>query len=421
MTPGPAIPIGSWLRPTARSKAAAAALGLTLLAGCAVAPPVAKPPAPPQLNLTPIAFTGLPGWQADRQDETLAAFRKSCTKLSGLAPERSLDNGGSLKAPVFGRAVDWQGPCAAAARVPARDPAAARAFFEAWFIPYLAADNDREVGLFTGYYEVALKASRKKHGPYRHPIHARPKDLVTADLGRFRSDWKGQELNGRLQGTSLVPYASRNEIVRGALDGKGLELFWAADPVDLFTMHVQGSGRLNLDDGGTVRVGFAGRNGHPYRSIGAELADRGVMPREEVTMPAIRAWLAAHPAEADGLLDSNPSYIFFRTVDGEGPLGAQGVALTPGRSLAVDRRFVSYGVPVWLDSTDPLDPAQPLRRLLIAQDTGGAITGPVRGDVFWGHGPEASQRAGLMKQKGRYFLLLPATARPDSQSGSATR
>jgi membrane-bound lytic murein transglycosylase A len=344
--------------------------------------------------------------------------------LAALPAGRPLDNGGSLKteaAPHPGTAGDWRGPCAAAARVPAGNPEAARQFLEAWFTPYLAADNDREEGLFTGYYEVELKASRKRHGPYRHPIHARPKDLVTADLGRFRADWKGQELNGRLQGNSLVPYASRGEIGRGALDGKGLELFWAADPIELFSMHVQGSGRLGLDDGKTVRVGYAGRNGHPYRSIGAELADRGAMAREDVTMPAIRAWIEAHPAEAAALLDSNPSYIFFRVLEGDGPLGAQGVALTPGRSLAVDRRFVPYGVPVWLDTSDPLDPSRPLRRLLVAQDTGGAITGPVRGDVFWGHGAEARDRAGLMKQKGRYYLLLPSTVRPDYQPGPARR
>ncbi|MEO5335443.1 MAG: murein transglycosylase A [Magnetospirillum sp. WYHS-4] len=363
----------------------------------------------PHLSLTPVSYSRLAGWETDRHGEALAAFRRSCPRLDALSSGRPLDNGGAVKdgGPDLGRADEWQAACKAAAGQPVNDDAGARRFFETWFSPFLVADNDREEGLFTGYYEAELKGSRKKHGPYRHPVHARPKDLVTADLGRFKSDWKGQELNGRLQGGHLVPYASRNEIVSGFLDGKAQELFWVDDPIELFFLHVQGSGRISLDDGRTVRVGYAGRNGHPYRAIGAELADRGVMRREDITMPAIRAWLAANPTQAAGLLNANPSYVFFRTVEGDGPIGAQGVVLTPGRSLAVDKRFLPYGAPLWLETSDPLDPSRPLRRLLVAQDTGGAITGPVRGDVFWGHGPEAMARAGHMKQKGRYFLLLP--------------
>lgn len=398
----------------------AAVFGLFVLAGCAVAPP--GPPAKPpeaRLDLVRVSFGDLPGWETDRQDEALAAFRLSCAKVAALPPDQALTNGGALKQnhSAFGRAGDWQAACRA---LPA-DPGQVRQYLETWFVPYLASDNGQTEGLFTGYYEAELKGSRKKHGPYRHPVHARPKDLVTADLGLFRPEWKGQELGGRLEGGRLVPYPDRNEIEAGALAGKGLEFLWVDDPVALFFMHIQGSGRVVLDDGGTMRIGYAARNGHPYRAIGAVLAERGAMPREAVTMPAIRAWIAAHPGEAAALMGTNPSYIFFRTVKGEGPVGAQGVALTPGRSLAVDRRFLPYGLPLWLDTTDPLAPERPLRRLMVAQDTGGAITGPVRGDIFWGHGREAEERAGTMRQKGRYFVLLPKSAAGQPEQGRAGR
>jgi membrane-bound lytic murein transglycosylase A len=210
----------------------------------------------------------------------------------------------------------------------------------------------------------------------------------------------------------LRPYENRAAIESGALRGRGLEMLWVDDPVDAFFLQIQGSGRVMLEDGTSLRIGYAGQNGHPYVAIGRELIARGALTREAVSMPAIRDWLRANPQEADAVMNRNPSFVFFRELDGDGPVGAQGVALTPGRSLAVDRSFVPYGVPVWLDAEDPVDGEVRVQRLLVAQDTGGAIRGPVRGDVFWGHGPEAEHRAGLMKSRGRYFLLLPKTVTP---------
>jgi membrane-bound lytic murein transglycosylase A len=213
-----------------------------------------------------------------------------------------------------------------------------------------------------------------------------------------------------------VPYWDRAAIGRGALDGQRLAILWTADPVDAFVLQIQGSGRVLLPDGQVVRVSYAGQNGRPYVPIGRVLADRGAIPLGEVTMPSIRAWLEAHPAEAAGVMDQNPSYVFFRELPGagpeDGPPGSLGAPLTPGRSIAVDRTFIPLGAPVWLDTTDPVTGA-PLRRLMLAQDTGGAIKGPVRADIFWGWGAAAEDRAGRMKQPGTATVLLPRALRSD--------
>ncbi len=232
------------------------------------------------------------------------------------------------------------------------------------------------------------------------------------DLGDFRENLRGERIAGRVVDGRLKPMEDRAAISSGALRGRNLELVWVDDPVDAFFLHIQGSGRVVMDDGSVKRVGFDGQNGHPYVAVGRELIARGAMAREQVSMQSIRAWLKANPGEAQALMNANPSYVFFRPLGGEGPEGAQGVVLTPGRSLAVDRNFVPYGVPVWLDAEDPLDPAARVSRLMVAQDTGGAIRGPVRGDVFWGHGADAEERAGRMRSRGTYWLLLPRTVAP---------
>jgi membrane-bound lytic murein transglycosylase A len=375
------------------------------LTACALPPaptPTAAPTTGPtpaaKLVLNPIPFDFLPGWQHDSHADALIALRRSCARR---AP------GG-----IAGGAAHWRPICAEAAGVGDNDHATARRFFEKWFIPYLATDNRNAQGLFTGYYEAELHGSRKRHGPFQVPLYLRPPDLVTVDLGKFRADWKGKRIAGRVRDGRLTPFESRTAIDKGALDGRGLELMWVDDPVDAFFLHIQGSGRVRMDDGGTIRVGYAGHNGHRYVAIGKELIARGQIARKAMSMQAIRAWLQGHPIEGAALMATNPAFIFFRKIDGAGPIGAQGVALTPGRSLAVDRRFVPLGLPLWLDTTDPLDPRQPLRRLVIAQDTGGAIKGPVRGDLFWGFGDAAAQRAGHMKQTGQYYLLLPRGVAP---------
>jgi|CXWL01.1.fsa_nt_gi membrane-bound lytic murein transglycosylase A len=381
-------------------------------------PPPALPPAPaepeppplPRLELGPATFEQLPGWSADAAADALRAFRLSCGAWSRLGADRPVAPLGERSAVPATRAEVWQGICRRSARV-GKGHAAARAFFESELTPFAARDGESSDAFFTGYYEASLRGSRRRGGVYQTPLLTRPADLVDVDLGAFRDEWKGKRIGGRLVGSRLEPYPDRAAIESGALAGKKLELLWVDNPVDAFFLHIQGSGRVTLADGSVVRVGYGGQNGRPYVAIGKELIERGELTKEAVSMQSIRQWLAEHPAEASALLDKNPSYVFFRRLDGPGPLGTQGVPLTPGRSLAVDRQFLPLGTPVYLDATAPGpkegDAERPLQRLVIAQDTGGAITGPLRGDVFWGAGDEAASVAGRMKHPGRMWLLLP--------------
>ncbi len=378
-----------------RRPAAAGLVLLSLLAACA------RPP--DRLTLAPASFDALPGWQQDDQGAALAALGRSCALilLAKRPSDASLGAGG-----VAGTVADWQSPCAAAAAVDRTDPAAPRQFFEAWFTPYKAANNGRSQGLFTGYYEPELRGARQPGGIYATPLLRRPPDLVMVELGQFRPVWRGERIAGRVIDGRLQPFESRAEIERGVLDRQHLAFLWVDDPVDAFFLQIQGSGRVRLPDGAMVRVGYDGQNGQPYVPIGRLLIERGALDRDAVSMQAIRAWIKANPEAGAALMAENPSYVFFRESVGDGPIGAQGVALTAERSLAVDRDFVPLGVPVWLDAGDG---AEKLQRLLVAQDTGGAIRGPVRGDVFWGFGPAAEARAGTMKAAGEYYLLLPKT------------
>ena len=374
-----------------------------LMQGCAPGPEQAEPD---RLVLRPVSFHDLPGWTADDQSAALQALKRSCEALQERADDEPLDI-----APLGGRVGEWRAPCADAAGV---DGAAqARAFFESQFTPYEARNNARAEGLFTGYFEPELRGALQAGGRYGVPLYRRPQDLVSVDLGLFRSTLVGERIAGRVADGALEPYATRAEIGSGALTAQGLELAWVDDPVDAFFLHIQGSGRITFEDGTARRVTYDGTNGHSYVSIGRRLIDRGALTREEVSMQAIRSWLDANPDRAQELMNENRSYVFFRWLEegADGPVGAQGVALSAGRSLAVDRRFVPMSVPIWLDGAAPdPDPAKedrPLRRLMVAQDTGGAIRGPVRGDVYWGTGDEAGAVAGRMKHEGRYWLLLP--------------
>lgn len=373
---------------------AVAATVVLALGGCPQPEP--EPPAD-NLALTPARFADLPGWTDERPAEALPALLRSCTVLQRLPADRPLGRSGTTVA-------DWQTPCTAARAVPAGDDSAARRYFETWFAPWRAAAGNQPDGLFTGYYEAELRAAPHATGRFTHPIYGRPSDLVTVDLKPFDIG-KTETLVGRLDGGRLVPYPRRVEIDRGALGDRAPVLLWADDPVDVLLLHIQGSGRVTLPDGSLRRVGFAASNGHRFVGIGKTLIERGKLPRDQATMPAVVAWLKANPAEAATLVAENPRYIFFRLLDGEGPLGAQGVALTPGRSMAVDPDHIPFGVPLWLDTKDP--DGQPLRRLMLAQDSGAAIKGPVRGDFFWGSGAAAFDKAGRMKSRGGYWLLLP--------------
>lgn len=382
-----------------------------------VVPVELPPPAEPELVLEPAAFEDLPGWKADDLSEAMPALLASCRVLARRPLSDPLGPDG-----LAGTAGDWREPCAAASRLRGAGTPAIRVFLEETFRPWAVSNRGEREGLFTGYYEPSLRGSRRRHVEFQTPLHARPPELVEVDLGAFREDLGGRRIAGRVEDGRLRPYHDRSAIDRGALGGRGLEIVWVDGPVDAFFLQVQGSGRVVMEDGTVLRLGYAAQNGHPYTAIGRELVERGEMEMEEVSLQTIRAWLEAHPEEAGEVMAANASYVFFRRLEGPGPLGSLGVALTPGRSLAVDRTFLPLGAPLWLDAEAPLVPAgadapagaRSLRRLMVAQDTGGAIRGPVRGDVFWGPGDRAEIVAGHMKHPGRLWLLLPRAVEPAS-------
>jgi membrane-bound lytic murein transglycosylase A len=352
-----------------------------------VGPVTAPQPAAPLF--TPVAFEALPGWQQDDLRQAWPAFQASCRAL-GAKP-------------------DWKAVCAAAKQVDAGDGVALRQFFERYFVPNLVrAADGADTGLITGYYEPFLRGARKRGGSYQTPLYKVPDDLVTVDLGSVYPTLKGMRLRGRLSGKTVVPYSSRAEIERARIPGK--ELLWVEDPVEAFFLEVQGSGRVELDDGETVRVAYADQNGHPYKAIGRWLVEQGELTAEQASAQGIKAWIAAHPERRQELFNVNPSYIFFREErlpdPNVGPKGALGVPLTPSRSVAVDPAFLPLGVPVFLSTTEPASDV-PLQRLVMAQDTGGAIRGAVRADFFFGFGGAAPDNAGRMKQRGQLWVLLP--------------
>jgi membrane-bound lytic murein transglycosylase A len=353
------------------------------------------PPSPP-FRLTSIVFDHLPGWQTERHDEAFAAFRSACEL-------------GTAKQDAFTPA------CVAAQAVPAGDTVAARLFFEQHFAPFTVSDGQgNSEGLFTGYYEPEFPARLKPGGKFQTPLLSRPDDLVSVELSLFDGTFARQTFFGRVQEGRLVPYFTRREIAEGAISDRTSALAWLADPFDAFTLQVQGSGRLRLENDKVLRLGYDGKNGLPYRSIGAALIAAGEIPKERMSMSAIRSWLARHPEQADDLLASNPSYVFFRRLELDpdvGPPGALGVPLSSLRSLAIDTTLFELGFPVWLDTLVPAadnpNRMEPFRRLMFAQDTGSAIRGAVRGDIYFGSGDSAGRRAGHMKAQGRYFFLLP--------------
>lgn len=307
----------------------------------------------------------------------------------------------------------WQEICARAAQIPASDAAAQRAFYEDTFVPYQIFNPDgSEQGTITGYYEPLLKGSREKTVRFRYPIYAVPDDLLTIDLGDAYPTLKGAHLRGRLEGKRVVPYYNRADIDHGKVVNLR-PLFWVENAVELFFLQIQGSGRIELPDGSRVKIGYADQNGLAYSSVGKRLVEMGAFKLEEASMQRIKEWANANPQKLDSLLEINQSYVFFRELpnDISAPIGALGVPLTNEYSLAVDPRTVPLGAPVFLATTQP-NSAQPLNRLMLAQDTGGAIRGAVRADFFWGFGENAAAQAGRMKQQGRMWVLFPKGGEP---------
>jgi membrane-bound lytic murein transglycosylase A len=369
-------------------------------------------PLPPKDNdnkdsllFTPVSFEIIPEWKTDNPAHTLVAFKQSCIRLEKKSPQSN-----HSRHPYSGSIKDWLPMCQAINNLDADNPDYAHQFFEKYFTPYQVFNNNEKNGLFTGYYEPLLQGSFERTERFSTPLYKRPNDLILVDLGDFRDDLKGRRIAGRIDERSrLLPYEDRESITAGALENQDLEIVWVGDPIAAFFLHIQGSGRIALPDGSMIRVGYDGQNGHPYKAIGKELIDRGALTKETVSLQTIRAWLEDHPEEATSIKNLNPSYVFFKTLDSSGPLGGENVPLTPGRSLAVDYNHLPYGTPIFIHVDHPLKSDQKFGRLMIAQDTGGAIRGPIRGDVFWGHGHTAEQVAGQMKSRGEKWILLPKT------------
>lgn len=364
-----------------------------LLAACSAMhkPPVLAP-LPPVKSLQLSAWEQLPEWQVLDLTQSWPALQQSCR---------------ALKAKPL-----WQAPCAQAERMDGSDNAAVRAYYEQWFMPYQVFNPDGSTqGLVTGYYEPRLHGSHTRNERYRYPLYAVPDDLLQIDLGEAYPQLKDLRLRGRLQGKRIVPYYKRADIDAGTGSFNANVLFWVEDAVELFFLQIQGSGRIELEDGSLVKVGYAEQNGYPYVSIGKKLVEMGELKLEQASMQGIKNWAAQHPDKLDALLQQNPSYVFFRELPDNlsAPLGALGVPLTAQYSLAVDARTIQLGAPVFLATTWP-NSVLPLNRLMLAQDTGGAIKGAVRADFFWGYGDEAGQQAGGMKQSGRLWVLLPGDA-----------
>ena len=372
---------------------------------CPVCPAV-EPPKPAEKPLQPADWSDLPGWGEDDPGAAFAALVASC---------RSLE-----------RQEQWQPVCGSARELNDKSDKSApalRAWFEAQFRPWALVNPDgTRNGLITGYYEPILKGSRRQARGYAHPVFGPPEDMIVVELAQLYPELKHLRLRGRLEGRKLIPYYSRSEWTPQESKRSPEALLWIDDAIDLFFMQIQGSGQVQLADGSRVRLNYADQNGHPYRSIGRWLIERGELKPEQASMQGIKAWARANPTRLAELLNANPSLVFFRElpVEGSGPQGAMGLALTPERSLAVDPRHVPLGAPIWLATTRP-NSEQALNRLMLGQDTGGAIRGVVRADFFWGSGAEAGSQAGKMRQQGRMWVLMPRAYQPADSGNNAPK
>lgn len=417
-------------------------LSLILLAACSSPPPLLPSSHTPwtqggtvgaggAVSFSPVPVAALPDWSQQDLTVSLRALRQSCR--------------------IVGRQAQWAAPCQDVNGVDAADNVSIRRFFESRFTAWKLRDGTRESGLITGYYEPMLSGSRTRSDRTPYPVYGVPSDLVSMSLpaparsaaqvvarrvsasrlayvpgaetagpdqvtvkpADFPADNRGM-LKGRIENGRLVPYYTRADIAQGRGVDRAQVLAWVDDAVELYFLQIQGAGRIRMDDGSVLRVGVGDTNGYGYQSIGRWLADHGEMPLSAASMSGIQSWVRAHPDRQQALFNVNPRYVFFRVMSGsedEGPVGALGVPLTNGYSIAVDPHFIPLGAPVYLATTLPMTQA-PLNRLVNAQDTGSAIRGAIRADFFWGYGAEAGVNAGRMKQNGSLWVLLPNGVQP---------
>ncbi len=356
-------------------------------------------------SLCKTTFKQLLHWEQDDQSQALLAFKKSCVEILKRDPKAAFSDEPKSKTNQA-----WQTICLAANKISHPTQKTAQEFFETWFIPYNVKDNFNPHGLFTGYYLPLLHGSLKKSTRYPVPIYGLPADLVKVDLNVFNTELPNKVIVGQLKDHVLVPYPDRAAITQGALGKSAPVLVWGDSVVDVFFAEIQGSALVELPNHHQLVLGYASGNGRAYTAIGKILIARGEIDKKNISMQTIRLWLSEHPEQVTDLLNQNASYVFF-TLKTEGPFGTEQIPLTPQRSLAVDPHYIPLGAPVWLQTKVPAQDVEvkfiPYHRLFIAQDTGGAIKGMIRGDIYWGAGEAAAFSAGHMNQDGKYWVLLP--------------
>jgi membrane-bound lytic murein transglycosylase A len=360
----------------------------------------------------PLAWSDIAGWNEDDHLAAYGAFRKSCKAIMG-------QTGPAADAKALG--VSLRDPCRAARASDIADSGKARAFFEQYFQPLQISRLGEDAGFVTGYYEPIIDGSRTRTDVYTVPVYRRPSNLFVRG---FKQDAPSLPNNGavyrKIGRRKLVPYYDRAEIEDGAIAGRGLEICWLKDPTDLLFSQIQGSARVRLEDGTTIRINYDAHNGYPYTPVGRVLIDRGIIPRDQMSMQKIRDWMEQNPDGARDLRRANRAYVFFREVqlsDKDEAVGAQGVPLTPGRSIAVDKSLHVYGTPFFIEGVLPIESEQsktPFHRLMIAQDTGSAITGPARADLYFGAGADAARVSGRLKDKMHFVMLVPKSLDPSA-------
>jgi membrane-bound lytic murein transglycosylase A len=361
----------------------------------------------------PVAWRDVAGWSADDHLEAYRAFRISCKSIAQqhAPPAEDKALGTSLRE-----------PCRAARALDIADGAKARAFFEEQFLPLRISRLGEDAGFVTGYYEPVVDGSRTQTEAYNVPVYRRPSNLFVRGFSQASVGLpnKGQVFR-KIGRRKLVPYYDRAEIEDGAIAGRGLEICWLRDQTDLLFAQIQGSARIRLEDGSTIRINYDAHNGYPYMAVGRILIERGIIPREQMSMQKIREWMDQNPDGARELRRQNRSYVFFREValsDKDEAVGAQGVPLTPGRSIAIDRSLHVYGTPFFIEGELPIESEQsktPFRRLMVAQDTGSAITGPARADIYYGAGPDAGLVSGRIRHNMRFVILVPRSLDPTAR------
>jgi membrane-bound lytic murein transglycosylase A len=374
-------------------------LAILIAIGCSQTP--VRKSAENQPLLTHIDLNDLPGWGKDSIEKALIPLKKSCAKIMRKSPNSPMGNFN-----FTGTTSDWIDPCSALP-IKGSDNETMRRYLAAHFEAYKLTEQVNTEGLITGYFEPILKGSLLKTAKFSTPIYPLPKDLILVSLGNWRTRFRGERIAGKIVNGRLKPYFSRQAIRKGALSSHTTPILWLENDIDAFFLHIQGSGRVSFSDGSELRIGYAGHNGHAYVAIGKHLTKSGAIKKQDISLQSIKHWLLQNPQKKHSIMDLNNSYIFFRKIDGSGPIGAQGVPLTAGRSLAVDRKFLPLGLPIWLNADYLDENGKLLQRLMVSQDTGGAIKGLVRGDVFWGSGEKALALAGPMKAWGEFYVFLP--------------